>query len=58
MKYNWKRLAALLVAIILMLSLTGLGEEEIVIDRQPPAIRAAVMLIMLPLCAQNNFNNT
>jgi len=32
MKFNWKRLAALLLAVILMLSLTGIGEEEIVID--------------------------
>lgn len=32
MKYNWKKLAALLLAVILMLSLAGLGEEEIVIE--------------------------
>jgi len=32
MKNNLKRLAALLLAVILMLSLTGLGEEEIVIE--------------------------
>ena len=31
MKFNWKRLAALLLAVILMLSLTGMGEEEITI---------------------------
>ena len=31
MKFNWKRLAALLLAAMLMLSLTGMGEEEITI---------------------------
>ena len=31
MKFNWKRLAALLLAVVLMLSLTGMGEDEIVI---------------------------
>jgi len=31
MKFNWKRLAALLLAVILMLSLTGMGEEELTI---------------------------
>lgn len=31
MKFNWKRLTALLMAVILMLSLTGMGEEEITI---------------------------
>ena len=32
MKRNWKRLAALLLAAILMLSLTGLGEDEVEIS--------------------------
>ncbi len=32
MKFNLKRLAALLLAAILMLSLTGMGEEEIIIE--------------------------
>ena len=32
MKFNWKRLTALLLAAILMLSLTGMGEGEIVIE--------------------------
>ncbi len=31
MKFNWKRLAALLLAVVLMLSLTAVGEEEITI---------------------------
>ena len=32
MKINWRRLAALLLAAILMLSLTGMGENEISIE--------------------------
>ena len=31
MKHIWKKLAALLLAVVLMLSLTGMGEDEIVI---------------------------
>lgn len=38
MKYNWKRLAALLLAVILMLSLSGVSEEEFVIDNDLPIL--------------------
>ena len=32
MKVNWKKLTALLLAVILMMSLTGLGEDEVTIE--------------------------
>ena len=32
MRFNWKRMAALALSIILMLSLTGLGEEGIILE--------------------------
>ena len=42
MKFNWKRLAALMLAVVLMLSLTGMGEEEITIAGDTSANAAEI----------------
>ena len=42
MKFNWKRLAALLLAVVLMLSLTAVGEEELTIAGDTSANAAEI----------------